>query len=170
MVHKYNRDSFSLFDIEKAFKELWNNKPKERTMRLYSSADNIEFMKATMSGDKKKIAELSKKIDERIAISQAEYKAKFIAEYGNELYEFMCSIMPKNWLKSEPYYNIDSWDYICENEKDQEYNDDVYSLYFSKGKFYLTLELCGGYIGTEKIESHISKERVLELIKTHPQL
>ena len=90
---------------------------------------------------------------------QRKLQLQFIQEYDDTMYQFVSELMKSEYFlvgKSNPFHI--TWNLGSDD------NDNYWTIRFYKGQFDYILEVCGGYGGTEILESNISKERVKELI------
>lgn len=109
---------------------------------------------------KKRVDFLSAENSRKIKEGHDKNAIEFIAEHGQQLFDFVSSISKENFLftKNKPFHL--SWDI------DSDEDDNYWQVSFYNGKFDYEKLVCGGYAGTETLEENISQERVLELINT----
>jgi len=131
-------------------------------------ADGKELFEALIENEynptkksEERLKAISDKIEKQSNETILRNQKNFIFLYGKDLFDFIISIQnPKYtwWMGSDPY-NF-RWEIKWDSD-----TEDYWVIRFNKGVFDYVLEECAGYSGYKVLESNISKERVLELLK-----
>lgn len=134
--------------------------------KVFMGLDQMKYMNALLKHsaepteeNKKSVEEAYKPILESLTKSQAKKVEEFVALYGQEMFDFVQSLSKGYFLvgKDAPFY-------LSFEVKADYDNDNYWMIKFKNGKFNYILDICGGYGGSEEIETNLSKERVLQLL------
>lgn len=126
-------------------------------MECFDAVLKAQYQPSKENSDR--LAKLQTEATERLIKSQKEKEIVFIAEWGQELFDFIAKISKPYFLVGKDNNGAFTWEVSWDSD-----NDDYLQIQFYKGQFNYQRSICGGYGGTEKIEENISRERVLELL------
>lgn len=160
----YNPKELSVKMLKDVLKSFYEQKAPRETIR-YVGRRQLEIEKLMLSNkqeDKTRLQEIYEEIDREMKASHCKSAEMFIEKYGQILYAFCDNISKDNYFLSNKDGNYLWWDAIETGEADE---DDYFRVVLEKGVFSYIKDLCGGYAGKEILETNITTERVLELLK-----